>query len=487
MRKGDGSRGEGVDDVIVILHFCEWCKGKVNATWHVAYGIHATYQRPSQQTAKMTKSTDQSPMTPELRGLPVEILTYILDWYVYQFDKSNGDSPKWWLATRPSCGLLGMRLVCKTWSEAIIKMYFHRMCVHKSKRAKCILDNWNHTMYGSILLCPVRDLTIARLRYEHMGIEGRGEIQESPRPPVTMYEAVRLIERLGINVESLTFEFKYSMGFSPAMIKAVRPLKNLKELDIRYFIGSRDWPGICDPESFGNLITAIPRLESLSLQEGWHLDGIRLQPNTLSNLKEFSFNLCPENIKGLAHICQTAKPSLKVIDIRFASEMEHANVAFDPMKAILDHHFIIIRGAGDPIPTSVLNMEFPKLRVMGIHHREGYTSQTGWLHSPMLQNVRTMVVFHSYCYGGLRALKFAEVEALRNVPNFRHIIFVGWSDAKVDPDLIQAFKLRGIKCHFVSCLSHVKILELESEFDDTLEAPKTKIDYLPGGRHWTYN
>lgn len=433
----------------------------------------------------MVKSIDQSHMSPKLRELPVEILTYILEFYVYQFDQEPyGRSSKYWIARCAASQLLGMRLVCKVWSEAIFKMCFHDVIFRKSKRADTILDNWTHSIYGSVLLCPVRYLCFYRLRYEEMGVQSGCEREESPRPPVTMYQAVRLIERLGLNVEILTLEFDYSMGFPPAMIKAVRPLENLKELHIEHFIASRHAPGICDPKSLADLITAIPRLESLSLREGWLLDGIRLRPDTLSNLKEFTFALYPNNIKGLAHICHTAKDSLKVISVCFEGFMEDDDVTIEPFKAILEGHFTFIqRGV---IPISVLKMEFPQLRVMGINHCEKYTS--GWLHSPMLQNVRTIVIFHSwepsYPKG---ALKLADFEAFRTVPHIRHIIFVGRSDAKLDPELSRAFKLRGIQCHFVSYLSHDEILEFESKISDTLEGPKTKVDCFPGDHYGTYN
>ncbi|EGG12393.1 uncharacterized protein MELLADRAFT_70627 [Melampsora larici-populina 98AG31] len=132
-------------------------------------------------------------------------------------------------------------------------------------------------------------------------------------------------------------------------------------------------------------------------------------------------------------------------------------------------------------------MEFPKLRVVGSFYLDEDGLDMAWLHWPMMRNVRTLVMFDTLTTAYWEeALELAGVKAFRTVPNLKHIIFVSQFDDDMSPELVKAFKTRGVHCHCVPSLPYDEIMELESKLNDPCDGPKTQSDCLPGGSYWTY-
>lgn len=267
-----------------------------------------------------------------------------------------------------------------------------------------------------------------------------------------MYQATRLIELIGPNLVGLNLQFVISMGASPAMIEAVNALKDLKGLSITY---TPCWieTGLYDLKSLADMVNAIPQLENLTIHEQWSLDGFRLNPNALSKLKMLSCTYFPNDVESLTHICKTAKDSLKVIRIRRSEMIDHIPSHGDgdigpilkPIAANLEVCFNEVFTA--QMTSLVLEMEFPKLRMFGSHDLpEEIGSKLDWLDCPMLRNLETIVMpYISTKDYWKEALESAGIDAFQKVPKLKHMIFTG--GPKTDPQLVEAFQLRGIRCH----------------------------------------
>ncbi|EGG12392.1 uncharacterized protein MELLADRAFT_59040 [Melampsora larici-populina 98AG31] len=401
----------------------------------------------------MPKGSDESDFKTDRGALPYEIITRILADFWGLLD--NKDS------TSPSAQLLGLRLVSKAWSTAIISTYFVYIHLHHAKRAKTLLDNWTDALYAPGLLCPVKRLRIDNLWYAEAGLEAECDTEE-----VLMDQA-------------LILDFTYSMGAPPSMVKAVKALKALNELHIthpgscsrtiwEHPGGGSCTEGIYDLKSLGKLLSAVSQIKSLKLEHN-DLEGLRLKPNALPNLKHFRFTTHPENIEGLTHICETAKNSLKCVQVFSDGHQEDIDPIFEPIKDSLEACFTAFL---DQFSRSALEMEFPKLRILGTQHPpRGVGSGLNWLNWPMLQNVRTLFMLdfltRDYWKG---ILKSAEVNAFEKVPNLKHIILAN-SIRKIDPQIVEAFKSRGIQCHFTPMLSPEEVMEWDSKLHNPLNGP----------------
>lgn len=409
---------------------------------------------------------NRSGLTSDRGALPYDILTRVLQDF---WNLLGEDDP-----ATPFAQLLGLRLVSKAWSRAIISTYFVGIDLHHARRAKTILDNWTDAIYGPGVPCPVKRLRIVNLWYEEAGLEAEYDAEED-LPPVLMDQAVRLIEMLGCNIEKLFIDFTSSMGAPPSMVKALKALKALKVLHITH-PGSCsrtiwDYPGggsltegIYDLKSLGDLLSAVPQIESLKLEHN-DLEGFELQPNALPNLKHFSCRTHHENIEGLTHLCETAKNSLKSIQLFSDGVQEDIDPIFIPIKDSLEGCFTAYL---DQI-SSALEMEFPKLRVLGTQHPpRGRGSGMSWLGWPMLKNVRTLFMLdfltRDYWTGILKAV---EVNAFEIAPNLKHVILAE-SFKKTDPKIVEAFKSKGIQCHFKPMMSPEEVMEWDSKLDNPL-------------------
>ncbi|EGG12396.1 uncharacterized protein MELLADRAFT_101747 [Melampsora larici-populina 98AG31] len=431
----------------------------------------------------MPNDPNPSPSTPLNGTLPFEILTCILDYFAFELhgqpvrigptspDSSEGSdssseaaSSSSRLSLSPS-QFLDYRLVCKAWSEAVISIYFRDIRLDNSRRAQIILDNWTDAIYGPNLSCPVRRLSIRNMWYSRQGAIVR--CRDRASPPVVMDQVVPLIKLLGLNLNELSIVYTHSMGVRPAMVKAVQALTHLKELSISHVPWGSYAKGIYDSKSLVDLMAAIPRLECLTIH--WSdLGNLPFKPNALSKLRRFSFTSYCNNSKALTHICETAKDSLKVVDISSGDRgQENIGRILKPIQANLEGCFTTVFSV---IPTSVLKMEFPKLRVIASWHCPfplgSELKWLNWLNWPMLQHVRTLVTPVPQKYWK-KALNLAGLNAFQKVPNLKHIIFTG-SGVKADPHLTEAFKLRGVQCHCRPKFTTDEIMILWTKLDQNV-------------------
>lgn len=109
----------------------------------------------------MNRLTEHSFVSPNRGWLPFDIVSQIIEEFVLELRFSRYDG---WLDHESVSELLQLRLVSKTWSEAIIPFAFHTVQLHTSKGIQLIIDNWSKIQVPD-LPCPVKRLMIQDLLY----------------------------------------------------------------------------------------------------------------------------------------------------------------------------------------------------------------------------------------------------------------------------------------------------------------------------------
>ncbi|EGF98165.1 uncharacterized protein MELLADRAFT_118586 [Melampsora larici-populina 98AG31] len=419
----------------------------------------------------MIEGTDQSHHQAQPVELPFEIITYIVDFFVDLLDEDSGSGAG---SSTSSPKLLPLRLISKSWSKVIIQTYFRTIRLDNSKRVQIILDNWTDALYGPNQPCPVKHLYIGDLMYNldpDSKAECKVKVGRKESPPVSIDQAVRLINLLGANIYHLSLAYSWSMGISPAMLEAVKALEDLEELRIlhheTYYRKSR---GTYDSKSLGDLLAVVPQLECLTLR--YHkLDGMQLEAISLANLRQFTFTSAQHNAKEIAHICETAKNSLTVVEFHSEGLVNDLDIILAPIQANLEGCFAY--GYGCQLPESVLKMEFPKLRVLGrtdCPKQKRYPMD--WLDWPMFRNVRTIVQDTYQAEGDwIKTLEPASPECFQVVPKLKLMIFtmVGYDMYPISPKMVEVFKKGGVECYYTYETPHLElddIMELELDLHE---------------------
>ncbi|KAH9809850.1 hypothetical protein DFH28DRAFT_1085891 [Melampsora americana] len=419
----------------------------------------------------------------EGKRLPLNIIKQILQELVNQLDRDFGCNNSLLdpdLTTSSYKKLIKLRLVSKTWAKALIPFYFQTIYINDSRRAKIFLDEWNQDLLGPCGSFPIEGLSIGKLMYSEE--EDEGEEQELTEVvkddvkkesiPVSMNQLSRLINLFGSDLKSLDITFVRSMGVSTQFIEAIKTIKDLKTLKISYDY-KHSKSGTYDLDSISTFFSSIPKLESLSFMFD-SLDGLTLEPPALSSLRLFSFTVDSES-EGLSHMIETSKQTLKVIEIFSAEEAsEGSHEILEPIKDTLEGLFII--NFSDQLPYEVTKLRFPKLRVMRTQDGpEQWTERIYWLEVPMLKNLRTMVTDLRFSQEyWVNALKLAGKDALKKVPNFKHIVFtrdqyLKGEEKELNPALVEDFKSRGVQCHVMDEMTCDEIMDLDYKLNGPMK------------------
>ncbi|EGG12394.1 uncharacterized protein MELLADRAFT_59038 [Melampsora larici-populina 98AG31] len=139
---------------------------------------------------------------------------------------------------------------------------------------------------------------------------------------------------------------------------------------------------------------------------------------------------------------------LKAIEVYYENVAEGIEPIFEPIKATFEGYFTA--AFTEQIQPNVLQMELPNLRLRGINYIYEESSDLSWLDSPMLQNLRTMVIFHSVtetCVEGSSGT--SRIQNLSRRIKIRYIFFVGGSDRKMGPKKAKAFESHGVQCYIL--------------------------------------
>ncbi|EGG00009.1 uncharacterized protein MELLADRAFT_68163 [Melampsora larici-populina 98AG31] len=313
----------------------------------------------------MNQLPDQAP-TSDQRSLPYEIVSQIVETYASELLSyrwaDRDTSSEMYLHPRSITELLKLRLVSKTWSKMITPIAFDSLHIHNSKMAQVIIEEWSTLSYSHDQPCPVRRLIIENIYYLEPEDEKKIKKEGLKKSPVCMEQAAELINVIGKNVKELSLMFSASFGISPSLVKAMKGMKRLKKfnvLDGQICSGHR---GAHNPDSFAELLVAIPNLKNLSIE--WTvLKRLELQPPALSNLQYFNFRYREVNFDAIANIIEAAKNTLKVIEYTsHLEEVEEAQRIFGPVQNTLEGLVTFL--VNKDIPEDAINMKFPKLRLL---------------------------------------------------------------------------------------------------------------------------
>ncbi|EGG03893.1 uncharacterized protein MELLADRAFT_108783 [Melampsora larici-populina 98AG31] len=115
-------------------------------------------------------------------------------------------------------------------------------------------------------------------------------------------------------------------------------------------------------------------------------------------------------------------------------------------------------------------LDFPNLQVIRTHFLpEQPESGVDWLHLPVLMNVRTIV---ADIYSGEKywqwAPKSASLNALKGVPNLKHIVFTKDENIEshtITPTFFEAVQSLGIRCRVTQLLTPSEVMQLDYELN----------------------
>ncbi|EGG00011.1 uncharacterized protein MELLADRAFT_112230 [Melampsora larici-populina 98AG31] len=398
----------------------------------------------------MTNLSIQSSTPPDKGWLPYDIVSQIVDIFVsdlghYRYDDHDTSSDEY-LLHESITELLQLRLVSKTWSEAVIPFAFHSMELHSSKAVQVILDNWSK-IQAPDRPCPVKRLIIQDLFFvDHTNEKSVKGLKSTV---IFMDQAVKLIELIGENLNELTMLFVDGFGIAPNLVKAVKRIKDLKKLCIQDGEGY-DLPAGYVPQSLSDLLVAVPKLQAFTL-EYVVLMWFQLKSPALSNLQYFNFRFFPNNLDAIGHIVKTAKESLKIIEYR--GDFKDARLVFGPIANTLEGLITYI--VEDDIPQSAKNMKFPKLRLFRtrlFREPDRFGRFEHFLNWPIFHSIRTLVL-DSYegAYYLTDHLERGGKSPFENTPNLKHIIFMidesSGGCSAVTLKLVEDLKTYGIRCH----------------------------------------
>lgn len=414
----------------------------------------------------MTNLSVQSSTPPDKGWLPFEIVSQIVDKFVfelgdYRYDEHDTSSDRC-LDHESITELLTLRLVSKTWSEAVIPFAFHTMKLHSSKAVQVILDHWSK-IQAPDRPCPVKRLIIQDLFY--VDSTNERSVKGLKSTVIFMDQAVKLIELIAENLNELTLSFVDGFGIAPNFVKAVKHIKDLKKLGLQDGEGY-DLPAGWVPQSLSNLLVAIPKLEAFTL-EYVVLIMLQLRSPALSNLRYFNFRFFPNNLDAIGHIVQTAKDSLKIIEYR--GDFKDAQRVFGPIANTLEG--LITYVVEDDIPQLAKNMKFPKLRLFRtrrFREPDMFGRFEHFLNWPIFHSIRTLVLdIYEGAYYLIYHLERGGKNPFENTPNLKHIIFI--SDVNSYPvvtlEQVEELKSHGIHCHMRPELKPEKLMELDIKFN----------------------
>lgn len=420
---------------------------------------------------------DRPLTTPAQFSLPFEILSRVVETYVSQLgslphdDQDTGSDRTLFYSSTTE--LLRLRLVSRTWSKAIVPFAFETVRLRTSRSVQSMLKHWSSSIYAPSAQCPVKRLIIERLAYLQPSDEKILEKGMKKQCPVFMDEAANLIELIGGNLKELRLEFIDSFGISPSLRKALTHLQHLKKLNL--LEGRKPLEveeGLFEPKSLADLLFVIPKLEYLTIQ--WlDLENLELTAPALSNLRYFNFLYEDDNLAAIAHICRTAKESLKIIECAgISAELEEVERIFGPIKNTLEGLFTFF--ITYDIPKCAINMKFPKLRVFRTQYCDSTYQDNLFLTWPMLLNIRTLVL---HIEGGQYYLNYhfqhAGQHPFHTTPKLRHIIFIlseRWNaETSVAPELIKTLDSHRIQCHVLPATKPEELMELDLKLNGPWE------------------
>ncbi|KAH9817811.1 hypothetical protein DFH28DRAFT_1219645 [Melampsora americana] len=413
------------------------------------------------------------------KALPAEILSQIFSFLAIKLEVEGR------ALRRPTYQtLFDLRLVCKSWSIAMIPIAFSTLRITNSHQAKGLLNDWNQIFSSyvhhddSIRHFPVRQLEMMNLVDDQLLNEKDKKVGESDqvdleklknsnglitnKKVVSIDQTSELIRLFCKNLQTLKLNFYSSVNCSSPLVNAVRMAKSIKELIIESdtSIGS---------SNLADLLEATPNLEELRI--GYTgVPSMKLSDSALKKLRSLEFiyeysmsreedededeediNPADESdLRGIVNICEKAGSKLKILECYATTH--NGSGLLPVLKAVQNTLEGLFTGSmchqwsGAP-----LSLEYPRLRVVStcpwdsMHlYSPSLDAFEGWFCWPILLHARTLVFHIEYTLGSwLHFFKYARKEKLfkpsstsreeglfRNLPNLRQCLFRTRSDVR---------------------------------------------------------
>lgn len=410
------------------------------------------------------------------RSLPTEVLTEIFTLVATQSSR------------RKSQSLLDLRLVCKSWSAAVIPIVLNSICIENVKQAQFLLENWK-TIFSYTHDSQPRLFPVLRL-----GLNNLVEATYS-KSQVSIDKAAELIRLFGENLRALDLDF-IEMDCVTPLVDALRTAKSLTELDIQ----SHDSAG---SSTLADLLDAIPGLEELTI--GYSaVPPMKFSESALKKLRYLNFQYAYadkndndedsesrkySDLRGIVNICENAGSSLKIIKC-FPTE-EYAGVLLPVLKAAQEGlEGLFTLSLSHQWDYKALFVECPRLRVVSSHPWDDMVQDGGgWTRWPILRHARTLVfpIEHSLdpwleYFEEAKDEKHSQPSTtsrdevlFQDIPNLKQCLFYtegrGSSSEYLEDvlpeSLIEDFEAYGIKCFAIDDLEPAEIMELDAELDAT--------------------
>ncbi|EGG04952.1 uncharacterized protein MELLADRAFT_64486 [Melampsora larici-populina 98AG31] len=388
--------------------------------------------RGSHQRETMINSSDSPyrPSNSQQDGwLPVEIVSQIVEIFFDQLSAGKVSCQDWvesiaydlLLSSSSTAELLSLRLVCKTWDMAVTPICFRAVWFHDSKGVQSIID-----------------------------------LMTIPEPLDISSFVIKMINLIGRNVTELHLKVSDLIMITPALVEAVRNIKDLKTLSIQ---GRRHYEphGGYDPQALSDLLAAPCNLECLIFQ-GYNLKHSKLAPTALSKLKHIRFIDCFDstNIESIIDIIDRTKDSVISMEM-LADETDHDSYEFpnniEPVfNGILNTLEVISCGTiMSDLSERTVETEFPRLRVICNIYASSYHEDSFVALWDIFYNVRTIVQLSDDGQNFWRSSLNRISDDPWKPPKLRLLVFTSFhgEDEELDSELVDTLKSHGVYCCYI--------------------------------------
>ncbi|EGG04304.1 uncharacterized protein MELLADRAFT_108614 [Melampsora larici-populina 98AG31] len=213
-------------------------------------------------------------------GLPVEVVGLIIAYYMEDTDflepSLMNSANRRLLCSAPLCHLLSLRLLSKSWNDAIIPFVYKDLYLATPAMCMGILLSFNGSHRFAIFsglrkICLSGVVFVSECVKHGSSLGGSNGNQDGRCIPgnVTNHSAIgmdlaaELIGVCGGSLEELDFIFFHSVGFSPDLRVAIGGMEKLNALGIVGGMFRNTWN---NSDSLVSLLNSTASLESLSIR-----------------------------------------------------------------------------------------------------------------------------------------------------------------------------------------------------------------------------
>ncbi|EGF97318.1 uncharacterized protein MELLADRAFT_70069 [Melampsora larici-populina 98AG31] len=406
-----------------------------------------------------------SPPTPRNGQLPVEVVELILQELMAQnrviaadpTNCANTSSLHHVDVTR----LLQLRLIGKSWDNAILPIIFRGLRLTRNKMTSSLVRIWTAS-YLTPGFPHLNRLYLDGLR--HLMPNSELILNKTSHSPtlnhtfsILPHNAASIINLCRSTITHLKLRFVDCVGFTPELLNPIISSPSLHTLNIS---GSRSSETTHDFNSTKSLLEAIPGLQSLSLN--FSCRSMNIAHTSLSNLEHLWFSCDPNNLHTATNICCSVARRITCLELFPQANPNPAASIPLGLKDTLEVLFVV--SIPDCVPRITRRTSFSKLWVLRSEYckTNSLYLNVKWLKWPLLQLIEVLVT--SYWHGNAywrNILTHIDIATITIPSKLQHIVFTTPQGPELsDPELVEAFQKIGLKCHFVFPLTRGEIMTL---------------------------